>query len=158
MPYIPPSTLLNSQISFNSGQVDFGNNRLIQLDNVKLEVTTADKRLSQLNSIKASALKRATFTVKLSGKVKSFNKEMFETYFGVSSQDGSGTLISFYDGQQSTLNPVFTAIINDDSNQPFQCQLSNAVITSMPVTTSMENYGEVDFALTAVDVTIYNYN
>lgn len=155
MPLISGGTPLSSRVTFNSGYVDFGNNRIVNLDNVKIETTVTDAQLRQLNSIKMAALKRKSLTVKMTGKVKSFNREMFETYFGSSSTDGSGTLISFFDGQQTTLNPVFTAYVDDLANKPFQCQLTNAVILAMPVTASIENYGEVDFDMIATDIKIY---
>jgi hypothetical protein len=156
MPLIPGGAPLATRVTFNSGYVDFGSNRIVQLDNVKIETTVTDAQLRQLNSIKMAALKRKSLTIKMTGKVKSFNREMFETYFGASSTDGSGTLISFFDGQQTTLNPNFTSYVDDDNAKPFQCQLINAVILSMPVTASIENYGEVDFDMVATDIKIYD--
>jgi hypothetical protein len=156
MPFISGGTPLSTRVTFNSGYVDFGSNRIVQLDNVKIETTVSDAQLRQLNSIKMAALKRKSLTVKMTGKVKSFNKEMFATYFGTSAADGSGTLISFFDGQQTSLNPVFTSYVDDNNSLPFQCQLTNAVILSMPVTASIENYGEIDFDMIATDIKIYD--
>ena len=157
MSQISAGTPLSQRVIFNSGQVDFGSNRLINLDNVAIEITVADAQLRRLNSIKMAALKRRTFSVTLRGKVKSFNKEMFTTYFGESSVDGTGTLITFKDGQQSTLNPVFTALVDDDALKPFQCQFTDAVITAMPISTALEEYGEVDFEMIARDVSVFNF-
>jgi hypothetical protein len=156
MPLITVKTPGSQRITFNSGYLDFGNFGVINLDNVKIETTVTDTQLRQLNSIKMADLKRKSLTVKLTGKVKSFNKEMLATYFGTSSVDGSGTLISFKDGQQATLNPNFTAYVDDDVTKPFQCQLTNAVILSMPITASIENYGEIDFDMIATDIKIYD--
>lgn len=156
MPLIPVSSPLSQRVTFNSGYLDFGAAGIISLDNVKIETTVTDKQLRQLNSIKMAALKRSTLTIKITGKVKSFNKEAFASYFGASSVDGSGTLLSFLDGQQTSLNPNFTQYVDDNLSKPFQCQLVNAVILSMPITASIENYGEVDFDMIATDIKIYD--
>jgi len=155
MPLTLAGTPLANAITFNSGYLDFGNNRIVTLDNVKIEPLVTTAELRQLNSIKMVALKRKGFTVKLTAKFKSWNKEPFIDYFGTSSSDSTGNLITFFDGQQTTLNPVFTAYVDDLTTKPFQCQLSNAVIESLPLTASVENYGEVDVSITAVDISIY---
>jgi len=155
MPQITAGTPLSYAITFNSGYLDFGNNRIVTLDNVKVEPTVTTVELRQLNSIKMASLKRKGFTVKLTAKLKSWNKEPFSTFFGASSTDGTGQLITFLDGQQTTFNPVFTAFIDDNQAKPFQCQLVNAVIESLPLTASVENYGEVDVSITAIDINIF---
>ena len=155
MPIISPGIPLNTAITFNSGYLDFGNDRIVTLDNVKVETTVTDAQLRTLNSIKMVALKRKSLTVKLTAKFKSWNKEPLIDFYGVSSADSGGTLISFFDGQQTTLNPVFTAYVNDDVTKPFQCQLTDAVILAMPLTASVENYGELDVDIIARDINIY---
>ena len=156
MPLIPVNSVGSQRVTFNSGYLDFGTFGVVTLDNVKIEITVSDKQLRVLNSIKIASIKRSTFTVKLTGKVKSFNKEAFCDYFGTSSVDGSGTLISFKDGQQSSLSPNFTSYVDDNLAKPFQCQLTGAVILSMPISASIENYGEVDFDMIATDINIFD--
>jgi len=156
MPLIPVNSTGSQRVTFNNGYMDFGTFGIVTLDNVKIEISVSDKQLRVLNSIKVAAIKRSTFTVKITGKVKSFNKEAFCDFFGASSVDGSGTLISFKDGQQATLAPVFTQYVNDDVTKPWQCQFTNAVILSMPISASIENYGEVDFEMIATDINIFD--
>jgi hypothetical protein len=155
MPQISAGIPLVSQINFNSGYLDFGSQRIVNLDNIKIEPTVSIVELRQLNSIKMVAIKRKGFTVKLTAKFKSWDKEPFATFFGESSVDGSGQLLTFHDGQQNSLDPVFTAFIDDDVSKPFQCQLIGAVIESLPLTASVENYGEVDVTITAMDIKIF---
>jgi hypothetical protein len=155
MPLIAGGTPLASVVTFNSGYLDFGNDRVANLDNVKIETTVTEAQLRQLNSIKMVALKRKGLTVKLTAKLKSWNKEPLIDFFGISSSDSGGTLISFYDGQQTTSNPVFTAYVDDLTAKPFQCQLTDAVILAMPLTASIENYGELDVDIIARDIKIY---
>lgn len=111
MSFIPRNTEGSARIIFNSGSLDFGTFGVVNLENVAIEPSVAEAPLRKLNSIKMAALKRKTFQVSLRGKVKSFNKEVLTDFFGESASDGTGTMITFKDGQQPELNPIFTAFV-----------------------------------------------
>jgi hypothetical protein len=149
---------LSQRVVFNSGHVDFGTDfGIVNLESVTIETSVAEKQLRRLNSIKMAALKRATFQVTLRGKVKSVNRDVFKKFFGESSSDGSGTMIRFHDGQQDTLNPIFTAYVDDDTNKAVQFQFTDAVIRTMPLNAALEEYAEVDFEMVARDLKVWMF-
>jgi len=159
MPKIADGTPLTAKLFFNTGYIDLGgspiSHRLVNLDNVSIEVSFAEKELRRLNSIKLAAIKRATFKVALRGKVKSINKEVYEAMMGEGANDNNDYMVSVKDGQAPTLNPTFTGYIDDDTDKAVQFQFTDAIILSMPTSATLEEYGECDFEMTARDVKVF---
>ncbi len=148
--FTPPGTPITSRVTFNSGYIDFGNERVVQVDNVTvaLEYTTAP--LMVLNSIKAQDLVRHTQKVSLSGKIKSFPAEIDMIAFG-SSTIGTPNQSNTLDGQPTLQNPVVTLF--DRNNKEIQYQLTSALFKSSKLTSRNEDYGEWDFEIDAIDIT-----
>lgn len=149
MPFTPAGSNLTSRISFNSGNLDFGNSRLVQVDNLSLtiEYTLAD--LFVLGSIKPQYKARHSQKVSLIGKIKSYAPEMEMMALGSSSL-GSQNQANTLDGQATLTNPVLTVF--DANNKQIQYQLTGAVFKSTKVTARMEDYSEWDFDLESLDI------
>jgi len=146
-----PGNNTTSRVSFNSGYIDFGNSRLVQVDNVSLTIEWTTSPLFVLNSIKAADLVRHTEKVSMSGKIKSYPLEMDMVVMGSSSIGTPDTAIAL-DGQPTFQNPVVT--LYDRNGKEIQYQLSNAIFKSNKLTSKMEDYSEWDFELEAIDLTI----
>jgi len=160
MPLQSTGTPLSQKVTFNSGYVTFGTSQLVNLENVTIETNFTEKELRVINSIKMATHKRSTFKTSLKGKVRSMNKELLAIITGTSSADGSGTLYTVKDGQQATLNPIFTTYIDDDTTTPkvIQFQFSDAILTTLPLSQATEDFGAYDFELSAIDVSVYTQN
>jgi hypothetical protein len=158
MPLISPGTPVTERLLFNSGYIDLGSSRLVDVQNVSLEITFVEKELRRLNSIKMAAHKRAGFKCTLKGKVKSINQEMLAAAMGTSAADTpTGTLITVKDGQQTTLNPNFTGYVDDDAAKPIQFQFTDAIFTRLPTNANLEDFGDQDFELSARDVSVFYF-
>ena len=156
MPLLGLGTPSTKNIMFNSGILTVeGYEFSVTLKDITVELNFTQKELRGLNSIKMVTHKRATFKCGLKGKITSISRQFLDIFGGISSSDSGGLLYSIVDGQQQTFNPVFTAYVNDDTNQVYQYQFTNAIITQLPTTTNTEDYGMIDFALEATDVNIY---
>ena len=157
MPLISTGTPVSERLLFNSGYITFGSNQLVDVDNAVVEITFSEKELRRLASIKMASHKRATFKCGMKAKVKSMSKEVYTAILGTSTVDGSGELITVKDGQPTTLNPIFTTYVDDDVSKPIQFQFTDAVCTAIPLTSNLENFGEVDLTLEARDVSVYYF-
>ncbi len=155
MPFIATGTPVEENLIFNSGYIDFGSDRLVDVENITLDVTFVEKEIRRLNSIKMASHKRATLKCVLRAKTKSTNREVLLDVMGTSTVDGAGHLISVTDGQVATLNPVFTTYINDDTARPIQFQLTDAILTTSPFVVALEEFGTIDLELTARDIKVY---
>ena len=159
MPIQSAGSPVSERLLFNSGYVTFASNQMVDVDNISLDISFSEKELRALNSIKMTSHKRATLKCGMKAKIKSMSKELFIQTFGATTIDGLGELISVKDGQLTSIsNPVFTAYIDDDVLKPIQFQFSDAVYTANPLTANLESFGEIDFTLTAKDVSIYYYD
>jgi FlaG/FlaF family flagellin (archaellin) len=69
----------------------------------------------------------------------------------------SGTLITVTDGQATTINPVFTGYVDDNASYPIQFQLTDAIFTRFPTSVTLEEYGEQDLELSAIDVSVHYF-
>src|SRR5271169_6042631 len=112
MSFVSPGTNVPQRVVFNSGTIDFGNERLVDVDNVSLNLEWTTAPLLVLNSIKPQDLVRHSQKVTMTGKVKSWPAEMQEIAFGVSSA-GTPNEIDTLDGQPSYQNPVVTFFDRD---------------------------------------------
>lgn len=157
MPIIPPGTPVAERLIFNSGYIDFGSNRLVDIDSATLTIAFTEKDLRILTSIKEKAHRRSTLKVDLKFKVKSMSHEVYAALLGTTTVDGAGELISITDGQAPTLNPVFTTYVNDNNADPIQFQFIDAFVTSIPLNVALEAFGEVDITLNCRDVNIFYF-
>lgn len=150
MSFIPAGTNLTSRISFNSGTLDFGNSRLVDVDNVALTIEWTLADLFVLGSIKPQYKAKHSQKVSLSGKIKSYAPELEMLVLGSSSNNGATNSILTLDGQPTMTNPVLTLL--DSNNKEIQYQFTGAVFKSTKLTAKMEDYSEWDFELESLDI------
>ena len=144
-----PGSNIPSRISFNSGTIDFGGNRLVNVENVSIEVKWSSAPMYILNSIKPAYLARHSQTVTVTGQVQSFSPEM-ETLAWASSTTGTPSEINTLDGQPTLQNPVITLL--DQDEKEFQYQVLNGLFTSDKASLKNESYTTWDFTLEAMDI------
>lgn len=149
MPFTSPGTNVPSRIVFNSGYLDFGSQRIVQVDNVTLSLEFSTSPLYVLNSILGQDLVRHSAKVSLSGKIKSFSPEADSIAFG-SSVAGSPMELDVLDGQPTFTNPVLTAY--DRNNKQVQYQFINAIFKSSKANLKSEDYAEWDFEIEAINI------
>lgn len=148
-PFQAAGTPVNNRFVFNSGQIDFGNQRVVAIDNIALNIEWTDLGLYIMNSIKMADLVRHSQKCTLSGKLKSYPLEMEMIALGSSAigvPDNALTL----DGQPTLQNPVVTLF--DRNNKQIQYQFSSALFKSTKFSGKAEDYGEWDFELVSIDV------
>lgn len=151
MAFTPAGTPVTNHIVFNSGTLDFGNERLVMLDSIDFSVEYTTNPLYVLGSIKPQNYARSNQKITLSGKIKSFAPSFWAT--GAGSSTGSAPMsILTVDGQPTLLNPVGTFF--DSAGNEVQYQFSGAIFKSFKSSLKMEDYAEFDFEMEASDVTI----
>jgi hypothetical protein len=149
--FSPAGSPVTTHIVFNSGTIDFGNERLVMLDNVVVGLEYSLSPLYVLGSIKPQNYARHTQKITLGGKLKSAAPSLMAMVAG-SSSGASPTNILTLDGQPTLLNPIVT--FYDAVGNEFQYQLSNAIFKSTKHSARMEDYSEFDFEMEASDITI----
>ncbi len=147
--FIAAGTPVTTRIVFNSGTIDFGSDRIVEIDNIALtrEWTTAP--LYVLGSIKPQDLVRHTQKVMLTGQLKSFSPQLDQLAAG-SSTTGTPSEIDLLDGQPTYTSPVVTLF--DRNAKEIQYQLSGAIFKSNKLTAKMEDYAVFDFEIEAKDL------
>lgn len=152
--FIPGGNNVTQRIVFNSGFLDFGSNRIVDIDSVDLTIEWSLAPLYVLSSIKPQDYTRHTQKISMSGKLKSFPAEMYQLALG-SSTAGNPNEIDALDGQPTLTNPVLTMF--DRNNKEIQYQLLGALFKSNKLSAKMEDYAEFDFELEAKDITALVY-
>lgn len=147
--FTPAGSNVTSRITFNSGTIDFGNQRLVAVDNVAISIEYTLSDLFILNSIKAADKVRHSQKVTMTGKIKSYAPELEALALGSSTIGSPNTLYSL-DGQPTFQNPVFTGF--DRNGKEFQYQFVNALFKSTKMTARNEEFTEWDFDLEAIDI------
>lgn len=151
MAFTPAGTAVPAHIVFNSGALDFGAERQVDIDNITMSLEYTIAPLFVLGSIKPQALSRHSQKVSLTAKLKSMSPGLVAMVAGSSS--GSNPLnILTLDGQPTLLNPVGTFF--DNLGNQYQYQFSNALFKSHKLSAKMEDYADFDFELEASDITI----
>jgi len=140
---------ITQRISFNSGTLDFGSNRLVQLDSVNIEIKWSVADIYTLGSIKRQDIARHSEVVTLGGKIKSYAPELEMLAMG-SSTAATPNEIDALDGQPTLQNPVMTLF--DRNGKQIQYQLQSALFTSTKISASNEAYTEWEFSLEAKDL------
>lgn len=141
---------VNNRFAFNSGQIDFGNTRVVAIDNISLEVQWTDLGLYIMNSIKMADIVRHSQKCTLTGKLKSYPLEMEMLVTGSSAIGVPDNAITL-DGQPTLQSPVVTLF--DRNGKEVQYQFSSALFKSSKYTGKAESYGEWDFEMVSIDVT-----
>lgn len=152
--FIGPGNSIAQRITFNSGTLDFGGSRLVDLDNVTVAIEWTMNPLYVLNSIKPADYARSQQKVTLTGKVKSFAPEFYNVALG-SSTNGNPQEIDTLDGQPTLINPVLTFF--DRNAKQYQYQISGALFKSYKINAKMEDYADFDFELEAKDLIALDY-
>ena len=145
----PAGTNVPQRVSFNSGTIDFGSNRLVDVNNLKIDLKWDGKPLYVLNSIKIQFLARASESVSVTGTINSWSPEMDNLLYG-SSTTGTPQEIDTLDGQPTLVNPTITCF--DSNGKEFQYQLINALFTAESVSLKQEDYSSWDFTIMASDI------
>lgn len=149
MAFTNAGTPLTTRISFNTGTIDFGNQRAVIVDNISITFEYTIATLYILGSIRAADKARHSEKVTFTAKVKSYAPELEMMAFGSSTTGATQQAMSI-DGQATLLNPVVTVF--DRNNKQIQYQLLNALFKSTKLTARMEEYAEWDLELEAIDM------
>lgn len=149
MAFVSPGTNITTRIAFNSGTLDFGSNRLVQVDNVNISLEWSVADIFTLNSIKRQDIARHSEKVTLTGKILSYAPEL-QMLALASSTIATPQEIDTLDGQPTLLNPVLT--IFDRNSKQIQYQLTGALFKSVKVATTAENYATWEFDIEAKDI------
>lgn len=147
----PAGNNVPARVTFNSGTIDFGNNQLINVDNLKIDVKWTAVPMYVLNSIKMAALARSSFVVTITADLMSWSPEIDGLLYG-SSTAGTPSEINSLDGQPTLQNPVITCY--DSNGKEFQYQVLNAIFTEDSPTLTQEAYAKWSISLTAIDINI----
>jgi len=150
----PAGTNITQRITFNTGYIDFGNSRIVDIVNSSLTLQWSTEELYVVGSIKPADLVRHSQRVSLTGTIKSFAPEMEAMAWG-SSSVGTPSNIFTLDGQPTMQNPILTLF--DRNGKEYQYQLYNAVFKSSKLSTKAEDFAQWDFELEAMDIAALVY-
>lgn len=151
MAFTTGGTPITPRVIFNSGFIDFGSNRIVDLDSATLGIEWTMAPLYVVGSIIPQAYNRHTQKITLTGKIKSFAAEVFQLALG-SSTPGSPQEIDYLDGQPTLVNPVATLF--DSAGKQYQYQFGGALFKSFKTNLKMEDYADFDFELEATTLKI----
>jgi len=150
MGFTAAGTPIQVRTVFNSGTLDFGTNRLVEVDNLSLSTEFGIVDLYVLGSIIAQDKARHSLKVTLSGLIKSFAPEMEALIAGNASSGAAPASISILDGQPTLQSPILN--IFDKSGNQIQYQFSGALFKSNKMTLKMGEYATWEFNLEAKNV------
>lgn len=151
MPFNNAGSNVPSRIVFNSGTLDFGGNRMVQVDSLNLSMEYSTTLLYVLGSILGQDNVRHTGKATLSGKIKSFSPEADSIAYG-SSVVGTPMELDVLDGQPTLTNPILT--VYDRNSKEIQYQFINALFKSSKAALKNESFAEFDFELEATQAKI----
>ncbi len=147
--FTAPGNNITQRIVFNQGNLDFGSNRIVELQSITLRVEWTIADLYVLGSIKRQDIARHTQKVTVTGKILSFPAEAEQIALG-SLSSGSPMAIYTLDGEPTLANPVLT--ITDKNSKEIQYQLINAIYKSTQLSAREQAYAEWDFEIEAIDI------
>jgi hypothetical protein len=149
----PAGTPTPTRVVFNSGFIDFGNTRLVNVDNIKMDYKYTSVRMMALNTIKTVTIARSNQIVTVTGTVDTFSPEMEGLMFASSgATTGSTTTYAALDGQPTLLNPTIT--VYDENNNEYQYQVTGAIFSADTATFTNEQFAKWDFTLDCIDLTL----
>ena len=146
-----PGNAISQRITFNSGVLDFGSSRLVDVDNVSMAIEWTMNPLFVLNSIKPADYARSSQKITITGKVKSFAPEFYAVALG-SSTNGTPMELDPLDGQPTLQNPTLTFF--DRNGKEYQYQVLGAIFKSYKMNAKMEDYADFDFEIEAKDMAL----
>lgn len=152
--FTPGGNSIAQRITFNSGTLDFGGSRLVDIDNVTIAIEWNMNPLFVLNSIKPADYARSQQKVTITGKLKSFAPEFYNVALG-SSTIGTPQEIDTLDGQPTLQSPVLTFF--DRNGKEYQYQITGAIFKSYKMNAKMEDYADWDFEIEAKDLSALVY-
>lgn len=152
MSFNPAGSNLPTRVVFNSGFIDFGNMRLVNVDNVKVDYKYTSVRMMALNTIKTVTIARSNQIVTVTGTVATFSPEMEGLMFASSGSSAGVTTYSALDGQPTLLNPTIT--VYDESNNEYQYQVTGAIFSADTASFTNEQFAKWDFTLDCIDLTL----
>ena len=157
MPVLSTGTPMSQNIVFNSGTFDINGQELVVLQDITITTSWSNKEIRQIGSLKmVGAPKRCTFKAGAKAKVKTINKELIAMMAGSSGPDGTGTMISVFDGQNVLTRCSIKCIANEDPTKVIEFQFTNSILSgSLGIGLKMEDAAESDFEITAQDVNIF---
>lgn len=144
-------TPITARVMFNSGTIDFGSNRIVDLDSATLSLEWTMAPLYVVGSIVPQAYNRHTQKITLTGKIKSFAAEIAGLALG-SSAAGTPVTLAPLDGQPTLTSPVATFF--DANNKEVQYQFTGALFKSFKTNVKMEDYTDFDFELEATSMSL----
>lgn len=144
-------TPITARVLFNSGTIDFGVNRVVNIDSATLGIEWTLAPLYVVGSIVPQAYNRSTQKITVTGKIKSFAAELANLSLGSSV---AGTPVGLYplDGQPTLQSPVATFV--DANGKEIQYQFSGALFKSFKANVKMEDYADFDFEMEATSMVI----
>lgn len=151
MAFINNGANVTKRVVFNSGTLDFGGNRMVDVKSLTLSMEFTTSFLYVLGSILGQDIVRHSGKATLSGKIQSFSPEADSIAFG-SSVVGTPMELDVLDGQPTLTNPILT--IYDRNNKEIQYQFSSALFKSSKATLASEEFGAFDFELEALSVAV----
>jgi hypothetical protein len=151
MPFNNTGANVPARVVFNSGTLDFGGQRIVDVDSLSLSMEYGTNFLYVLGSILGQDLVRHSAKATLSGKIKSFSPEADSIAFG-SSVVGTPMELDVLDGQATLTNPILT--VYDRNNKEVQYQFQNALFKSAKANLKAEDFAEFDFELEALSMKI----
>lgn len=149
MAFFPAGTNIANRITFNAGTIDFGNQRIVQLDSATLSFEGTTLPLYTVGSIVPQALVRHSLKYTLTAKIKSFPPEIEAEAWG-SSSAGTPSGVLPLDGQPTFVSPVVTLF--DLNNKQYQYQFINAIWKSDKLNVKMADYSEWDIELESMSM------
>jgi hypothetical protein len=151
MPFNNAGANVPARVVFNSGTLDFGGNRMVDVDNLSLSMEYGTNFLYVLGSILGADLVRHSAKATLTGKIKSFSPEADSIAYG-SSVVGAPMELDVLDGQPTLTNPILT--IYDRNGKEIQYQFQSALFKSSKANLKAEDFGEFDFELEAISIKV----
>jgi hypothetical protein len=149
--FTTPGSNVGTRVTFNAGTIDFGNQRLVDVNNLKIDLKWDGKPLYVLNSIKIQFLARGNESVQVTGDINSWSPELDGLLYG-SSTIATPSADFTLDGQPTLFNPVITCF--DSNGKEFQYQVTGALFTAESVSLNQEDYGKWSFTIMASDITL----
>lgn len=149
MAFFPAGSNIANRITFNAGTIDFGNQRIVQLDSATLSFEGTTLPLYTVGSIVPQALVRHSLKYTLTAKIKSFPPEIEAEAWG-SSSAGTPSGVLPLDGQPTFVSPVVTLF--DLNSKQYQYQFINAIWKSDKLNVKMADYAEWDIELESMSM------
>ena len=153
MPFATAGSNIPARLVFNSGTLDFGSQRVVEVVDLGVKSEAQIVPLFVLGSILAQDFGRHSLKFTLTGKAKSFPQELYQMFYGAS-VPGTPNEIDVLDGQATLLNPVLTVF--DKNNKEIQFQFSGALFSKIDAALKMDDFAEFDFELSARNIVILN--